>query len=196
MPDAKFLKKDDMLGAEKASSEAYQEYDEDEAEAPQQRRSTFSGTSATPLRWSAFEHEHIERGSDWFWALGIIAVSAALTSILFSNVLFAILILIAATTIGLIAQHPPELHEFEIGEKGIRIGKTLHSYDTTISFWVDEETEEPLLLVDTTAFMSPNLVIPLGDMEPETIRAYLRERVEEVPMKEPLAHKILELFGF
>ena len=82
---------------------------------------------ATPgtLRWSAYEHEHIERGSDWFWALGVIAVSAAITSVLFGNVLFAILILVAAMTIGLVAQRPPELHEFEITEKGIRIGQTI-----------------------------------------------------------------------
>lgn len=153
-------------------------------------------STSAPLVWSAYEHEHIERGSDWFWALGIIAVSAALTSVLFANVLFAILILVAALTIGLIARHPPELHEFEITEKGIRTGKTMHPYENVISFWVDDELEEPLLLVDTTTFMSPNLIIPLGEMEPETIRGYLQERVEEIPMKEPIAHKILEFFGF
>lgn len=153
-------------------------------------------SSSAPLRWSAYEHEHIERGSDWFWALGIIAVSAALTSILFANVLFALLILIAATTIGLIAQHPPELHEFEISEKGIRTGKIMHPYEKIIAFWIDEELEEPLLLVDTTAFMTTNLVIPIGDIAPDDIRAFLSDRVEEIPMKEPLAHKILEFFGF
>lgn len=152
--------------------------------------------SSAPLRWSAYEHEHIERGSDWFWALGIIAVSAALTSILFSNVFFAVLIIVAALTIGLIARHPPELHEFEISEKGILTGKTFTPYEKILAFWVDDELDEPLLLVDTTTFMSPNLIIPLGEMEPERVRAYLRERVEETPMKEPVAHKILELFGF
>jgi hypothetical protein len=44
--------------------------------------------------------------------------------------------------------------------------------------------------------MTPNLVIPIGDVDPEMIRAFLSERVEEVPMKEPIAHKILEFFGF
>ena len=44
--------------------------------------------------------------------------------------------------------------------------------------------------------MSPNLVIPLEGVDHEEVRAYLRERVDEVPMKEPLAHKILEFFGF
>lgn len=148
------------------------------------------------LRWSAYEHEHIERGSDWFWALGVIAVSGALTSILFGNFLFAVVILLAATSIGLIAQRPPELHEFELSEKGVRIGQTMHPYDTIISFWVDEEIEKPLLLVDTTTFMSPNLIIPVGDIHPDDIRDYLRPHAEEIPMKEPTAHKILEFFGF
>jgi hypothetical protein len=148
------------------------------------------------LRWSAYEHEHIERGSDWFWALGVIAVSGALTSILFGNFLFAIVVLLAATTIGLIAQKPPELHEFELTEKGIRIGQAFHPYETVISFWVDEELEKPLLLIDTTTFMSPNLIIPVAEMHPDDIRDYLRPYAQEVPMKEPIAHKILEFFGF
>lgn len=152
--------------------------------------------SSGVLRWEAYEHEHIERGSDWFWALGVIAVSGALTSILFGNFLFAIVVLLAATTIGLIAQKPPELHEFEINDKGIRIGQAFHPFDTVVSFWVDEETEKPLLLVDTTTFMSPNLIIPIADLHPEEIREALRPYVEETPMKEGVAHKILEFFGF
>jgi hypothetical protein len=151
---------------------------------------------SAPLRWSAYEHEHIERGSDWFWALGIIAVSAALTSILLGNILFAVLIVVAAATIGLIANHPPQLHEFELTEKGIRTGVTMHPYENVISFWIDEEVSEPVLLIDTTAFMAPNLVIPLGDTQPEAVREFLRHYAEEVPMKEPLTHKVMEFFGF
>ncbi|MDO8562037.1 MAG: hypothetical protein Q7S05_04415 [bacterium] len=149
-----------------------------------------------PLRWSAYEHEHIERGGDWFWALGIVAVSVALTSILFSNVLFAILIIVAAFTVGIIARTPPELIEFELSDRGIRVGGALHRYDEIISFWVEDEHDaEPLLLVDTTKFMSPNLIIPIERIDPALVRAFLQERVEEVPMKEPVSHKILEFFG-
>lgn len=151
---------------------------------------------SAPLRWSAYEHEHIERGSDWFWALGIIAVSAALTSILLGNVLFAVLIVVAAATIGLIANHPPQLHEFELTEKGIRTGVTMHPYENIISFWVDEEVDEPVLLIDTIAFMAPNLIIPLGETKPEVVREFLSQYAQEVPMKEPLAHKVMEFFGF
>lgn len=148
------------------------------------------------IRWSAYEHEHVERAGDWFWALGIIATALSLTSILFGNVLFAILILVAAVTIGIIARMPPEIHEFEISDRGISIGDTVHPYDSIIAFWVEDSGDEPLLLVDTVKFMTPNLVIPLDGVSVEGVRSFLQGHAAEQPMKEPLAHKILEFFGF
>ena len=149
------------------------------------------------LRWSGYEHEHIERGSDWFWALGIVAVCVAITAILFHDTLFGILILIAAGTIGLLANVPPERVEFEVSERGVRVGSVLHRFDDIISFWVEDEHDAAaLLLVDTTKLMSPNLVIPLEGIDPGEVRAFLVERAAEVPMREPLAHKLLEFLGF
>ncbi len=149
-----------------------------------------------PLRWSAYEHDHIERGGDWFWALGVVTVCVVITSIIFHDTLFALLAILAAGTIGMLANIPPELVEFEISERGVRVGKELHRYDEIISFWVENEQGEPLLLIDTTKFMSPNLIIPIDTEDADSIRTFLREHAEEVPMKEPLSHKILEFFGF
>lgn len=149
------------------------------------------------MRWSAYEHEHIERGSDWYWALGVVAVCIALAAILLHNTLFAILIILAATLIGMLANVPPELTEFEVSDKGVRVGKEMHRYDDILGFWVEEDHDAPpLLLVDTTKMMAPNLIIPLDGVEPALVRAILLEHTPEVPMKEPLAHKILEFFGF
>ena len=151
---------------------------------------------ACMLGWSAYEHEHIERGSDWFWALGIIAVCAAVGSILFHDFLFALLILLAAFIFGLLANIPPELVRFEVSDRGVRVGGTLHRYDEIISFWVeDERGPHPRLLVDTTKPMAPNLIIPIEEVDPHAIRLFLREHAAEVPMKEPFSHKLLEFFG-
>ena len=148
------------------------------------------------LRWSAYEHDHIERGSDWFWALGIVAISIAITAIILHNVLFGILVIIAAVTLGLIAQTPPELAEIELSERGIRIDGTLHRFDHIISFWVeDEHDDRPLLLVDTTKFLSPNLIIPIEEIDPSLVREFMREYANEKLMHEPVGHKILEFLG-
>jgi hypothetical protein len=157
-------------------------------------------SESEPVRWSAYEHEYIERGSDWFWALGIVTLCIALTSILFSNVLFAIIIVLAAISIGLLARQEPVEVEFEISDKGLRVGPHMHRWSEIISFWVEDEHLDrhgrPLLLVDTKKILSPNLVIPIDNIEPPLVRAYLKERAKEIPMKEPVAHKILEWLGF
>ncbi len=150
------------------------------------------------LRWNAYEHEHIERGGDWFWALGIVTVSIALISILFHDILFAVLIFVAAVTIAILAVHPPELVEFEVSERGIRVAGKLHRYDEIIGFWVEDEHEHaqrPILMVDTVKLMHPNIIIPIEHIDPHVVRAYLKQHAEEMPMKEPVAHKILEFFG-
>ncbi len=148
-----------------------------------------------PLRWSAYEHDHIERGSDWYWALGVIAASTALASVLFGNLFFAILILVAAVALGLVAGAEPDLVEFEVSDDGIRVGDTLHAFEEILGFWVEERRERPILLVDTTKILSPNLIIPIEEADPRQVRAFLKERVEERRMKEPFAHHVLEFFG-
>ena len=148
------------------------------------------------LRWSAYEHEHIVRGGDWYWALGIVTISVAITSILLGDFFFAIVDIIAAVTIALLAKSPPELARFEISDRGVRINGVLHRYDHIISFWVEDEHDgRPMLLIDTKKWLSPNLILPIEQVDPRSIRSYLRGRAEEVPMKEPMAHKILEFFG-
>src|SRR3990167_2709747 len=122
--------------------------------------------SSAPVRWRAYEHEHVERTRDWYWALGIFAVCTALISAIFGNFFFAILILVAAATLGVLAQSPPPLVDFELSDRGIRIDETMHRYEEIISFWVeDHDADPPVLLVDTIKWMSPNFVIPLAEMD-------------------------------
>ena len=149
------------------------------------------------LTWSAYEHEHVERSTEWYWALGVVAVSLGLSSVLLGNLLFAFIIVIGAAIMGLLASKPPTLTHVEISDRGIRVADGLHLWGDVISFWVDtEESEVPLLLVDTTKFLSPNIVIPIVDIDPDDVRTWMREHTEEVYMREPLSQKIFELLGF
>ena len=113
------------------------------------------------------------------------------------SLVFAILILVAAVAIALQSRQAPDIAQFEISDRGIRINGTLHRYREIIAFWVEDEHphHRPLLLVDTVKFLSPNLIIPIEHIDPQEGRAYLLERAEERHMKEPVAHKILEFLG-
>lgn len=149
------------------------------------------------LRWEAHEHEHFERGSDWYWALGIAAVCLAVIAVLFHDALFGLLIIVAAATMALHTRHAPPLSRFEVSERGVKVDDTLHHWDDIISFWIEEDNDGgPTLLVDTTKIMAPNLIIPLVGVDHAAVRALMAERAAEVPMREPLSHKIMETLGF
>jgi hypothetical protein len=148
------------------------------------------------LSWRAPEHQHIERGSDWYWALGIIAVSTALTSILFKNILFALVIVVGAGTLGMIAARKPHEVDFTLDEHGLVIGDEFYPYDHMYAFWISGD-EYPTLLIDTPRFMTPDLVIPLQDVSPEEVRGMLlAHNVTEKPLRESFFYNVLEFLGF
>lgn len=153
-----------------------------------------------PIQWQGYEHQHIERGADWFWALGIITISTASIAFVFGNVLFGILLLVAGGTIGLLATKPPHIATFTLTDRGLRVDDHLYTYDMIEAFWITDDGEAgPTLLVDTRRVFTPHLVIPIQEdaVDPEQIREYFRDHeVAEVELREPLSHRILELLGF
>jgi len=150
------------------------------------------------LEWKTFEHEHIHKGADWFWALGIISVAGAVTSIIFSNILFAGVILIGAFVLGMHAAKGPSMVHFRISNRGIIIDNIMHPYTSLESFWVDDEDKHatPKLLIKSKKLLSPHIVIPLKHVSPEDVRDQLLEYIDEEEDSEPLAQKIVEFFGF
>jgi hypothetical protein len=150
------------------------------------------------LRWSAYEHDPKERSSDWYWALGIVAVCLAIASIILENYLFALLIVVAAGVLVLYARQPMEEVEFVLTDRGIRIHGTLHRFDQMIAFWVEDEhtgAEHAQLLIATKKVRHHMMVIPIEGIEPSAIRAFMKNHIRERHLQEPAAHKILEWFG-
>lgn len=151
------------------------------------------------ISWQDFEHDHNEKSGDWFWALGIIALSGAITAILFEDVLFALFIFIGAFTIALFAARRPHLVHFEINRRGITIDDTLYPFSTLESFWIDEDEEDgdiATLIVRSQRFFMPYIIIPLREPSQEHVRELLLEKLEEEEMYEPISYRIFEFFGF
>lgn len=150
-----------------------------------------------PIRWEAEEHQHIDKGSDWYWALGIISVVGAVVAIIFGNILFAIVILLSAVLMAVVSLRGPAVVEFAVTARGIRVDDELHPYSTLASFYIDEEDPRgPILLVRTQHTFRPLLVVPLPPEIVEEIDDVLAERLPEEHLEESLAHRLLEFFGF
>lgn len=150
----------------------------------------------TPVQWSAYEYPYERKGGDWYWALGIVVVSFAIAAYLFGNMLFGILILVAGFTVALYGAKPPELLHCEVNKRGVKVNNRVYPYGELRSFWVDEETLPPKLILRSEKVLMPHIIIPLGDANGEDIREFLSEKLSEEEMQEPLSHKIAELLGF
>lgn len=149
-----------------------------------------------PIRWQGYEYEFSEKSADWFWALGIIAVSSAITAIIFKNLLFALLILIGALTLALFAARRPHLTHFEVSKRGVAVDRILYPYKTLEAFWINHDDEEPKVIISSDKFLMPYIVIALDGVDTEALQTILREHLPEEELTEPISHKILEFFGF
>lgn len=149
------------------------------------------------ISWEAEEHLHIEKGNDWYWALGIIACVGAAIAIIFGNILFAIVIALCAAVMTIVSMRKPAIIPFALTPRGMRIDDRLYPYATLESFCIDEESPYgPQLLLKSRGLLSPLLIIPLPEEAVEEIDDMLAERLPEEHLEESLAHRLLEFLGF
>ena len=149
------------------------------------------------ITWKAPEHHHTEKGNDWFWALGIVAIAGAIVALLFKNFLFALLIVIGSFTMSLLAAKPARILSFTLTERGILIDGSLYPYQILVAFWIEDRTENhPLLIIDSSRFLTPHLLIPLEDVDADAVREYLLKHLPEEELSEPLGQRLAEFFGF
>ena len=148
------------------------------------------------IQWKAYEYNHREKSSDWFWALGIIAFSAAAAAVIFNNVIFAIFIILSAFTLSMYAARKPSLISIELNDKGIIVDKYLHPYQNIEKFWVDQRSFGNVIVIKSLKKTLPYTTILAGQIDPEEIREYLSRHIEEEEMAEPLVQTITEYLGF
>lgn len=149
------------------------------------------------IYWEAPEHTHIEKTSDWYWALGILALAGSITSILFNDVLFAMVILLAAMTVFITGNRKPRIIPFEMSARGVRVDKTLYPYTTLESWCMDEENHTgPQLILKSKKILMPLIIIPVPEDFIGAIEHLIEPKLASEHLEEPFAHKLLEFFGF
>jgi len=149
------------------------------------------------MEWDAHEYEHKERASDWFWAVGIISVSVAVAAVIFGNIIFGILVLLAAFTLSIFASRPPTTLHMVVDEKGITRGKVRYPFSTLKSFWIDTDHPHKKIILQSEKMFMPLIIVPLSeevDIEQlhENLSLFLAEEFHSLPFIE----RILEYLGF
>lgn len=153
--------------------------------------------TARSVYWEAPEHNHIEKSSDWYWILSIVAIAGAVASMIFGNVLFGMVILLGAMTMMITSQRKPRRIPFEVSSRGIRVDRDLYPYPTLESFYIDEESPVgPQLIVKSKKMFVPLLILPIPYEYIDDIEDIVSVRLHEEHMEEPFSHRLLEFFGF
>jgi len=148
------------------------------------------------IQWTGPEHHYTPKSGEWYWAVAIIALTAAVLAFIFGNSIFAIFIVIGATTLTLHAHHPPKEITVEINDRGVAINKTLYPFLHLESFWIDNDHNEPRLMIKSYKKLMPLISIIIRDTDDEEVRQILLKYIAEVEHPEPLGKRILELLGF
>ncbi len=157
---------------------------------------------SSSISWHAYEYHHTPKTSDWYWALGIISVSLAGAALIYGNGILAILIVVAAISLGIHAHRIPRLVDFELNEKGARIEHTFYPYASLESFAVEAHEHDihdivsaKVLLKSKKTFM-PFIVLPMAEVSIEEVREYLSIFLKEEEHRESTEEKLLEYLGF
>jgi len=148
------------------------------------------------ITWSAPEYEQKEKSADWYVAFGIIAISTSVASFFLGNMLFAILILIGAFTLAMYSMREPGVMDMALSSRGVIVNNKIYQYNSLESFWVEEYGKEPKIIIQSEKALMPYIIIPLGDADPDDVRDFLFEYLEEEEHVEPLSHKLMDYLGF
>jgi len=151
-----------------------------------------------PVSWTAHEYQHFEKNSEWFWALGLIGVAGAVAALMYGNILFSVVILVAAFVLALFAARKPEEFTFTLTQRGLRINDDLHTFQSLKSFSIEDlsENHTPKLILESHKVFTLDIVIPIESIDPEVIHDFLYDYLPEENHEEPTIHKVMEWLGF
>jgi hypothetical protein len=148
----------------------------------------------TPLlEWETLEYEQKKKSPDWYWAVGIIAVSMCVVSFLYKNILFGIFILIGTVTLMMLQIRKPKMLSVKVSKAGIRIDKYLYPYSSIKAFSIDDD--ERTLMIHSDRIFMPLITISTGDVSTNRLREILSNYLKEDDLKEPTMGKLVDKLG-
>ena len=148
------------------------------------------------IYWDAPEHFHTEKNNDWYWAVGIITITAVVLCFIFNDVIFGLLIIVSAFTLVVHATKKPRIIHCEINDRGVVVNDILYPFLNLESFWIDAEDAPPKVLIKSHKTFMPFISIFIEDVDPEKVRDILLNYIAETEHNEPLSQKLLERLGF
>lgn len=146
------------------------------------------------ISWEALEYKEGEKGTDWFWALGIIVIAGSVIAIIFKNYFLAGILILGGIMLGKTVNIKPEMIAHELNDKGLKIKNSLYLYETIKEFSILED--KPVLVIRSERVLFPIISMAFPQGEEENIRnIFLEHKVKEGKFTEHTADKIVRFLG-
>lgn len=148
------------------------------------------------ISWQAPSHIYVEKGQDWYWAVGLITLALAAVAFILGEVITGIFVIVAATALVIHASREPHELSCEINDRGIMVDKIFYPFVDLESFWIPHDIVPPRLLVKSRKTFMPLIVIYLDGIDPEDVREIMLRYIAETEHREPVLKHALERLGF
>lgn len=130
--------------------------------------------------WTFKEFEEHSRSVWWYVVAGVIVALALLYSFATNNFLFTVIIVLTMLVIFTRQFQTAGHVECEVSPSGIRVGKKLYSFADLASFSIITRDDNARVLYAHEARGFRNILpLPLIDIEPESVRMFLLQFLEE-----------------
>lgn len=131
-------------------------------------------------QWDFPEYNQDKKTKGWYIIMGTIFALLLVYSVLTTNFLFTVILILAATIIFLHNTQPPAKIEFKIYEDGIKIGSKFYEWEEIKNFRiVYQPPTTKRLYFDLKGFLIPDISVPFFDQNPLEIRDILKKYLDE-----------------
>ena len=133
----------------------------------------------TIFSWEAPEFKHYPKNMVWY-ACFVIAAGLLLTYEFLNGDYFgAVTIIILALITLALAKRKPNTIPITLSTTGVHINDLHIPYQHVRKFWLVEHKHHKTLNFETSAYLNRTVILELVDQDPEPIRVFLKEILEE-----------------
>lgn len=153
-------------------------------------------TSTVLTAWNTPEHIHRERTIDWYWAVGLGAIAAAVLAFILKDTLFGIMILLASGLYAFASAKGPRDVSCSITEKDITIGTEVYEMEKIKAFNIVSMSEdEKDLVLSIMRFYNPVVSVHLAPNIENDVKRILNERLTyNEKMNAPVGNRVISRY--
>lgn len=146
--------------------------------------------------WFAPEFVYRDKSTDWYWIMGIGIVTLVVIAFLLQSILFGLFSLVAGGAVMLYGSKKPDTATFEVNERGVQTKDMLYPYPTLDFFWIDEEGEATLLIIEAKKTTAQHIILPVQGVSSNELRDFLLDHLREEHIERPWSEQLMERLGF